>query len=129
MTEETAHPVVDTTQESWADVRGRTFETVPALEEMYQMAADKTVAELFAPTMQYVVDPAVFPKAPVLIGLIGKTIEDVYGDREIADKYTEQLLKRSSVLNVQVHFSLLRTLFMIDISSRHASLVVVLASP
>ena len=109
MTEETAHPVGDTTQESWADVRGRTFETVPALEEMYQMAADKTVAELFAPTMQYVVDPAVFPKAPVLIGLIGKTIEDVYGDREIAEKYTEQLLKRSSVLNVQVHFSLLRS--------------------
>ena len=43
------------------------------------------------------------------IAAFANHIEDVYGDREIAEKYTEQLLKRSSVLNVQVHFSLLRS--------------------
>ena len=107
MTQEAIYPG-NATQELWENEKARTFKMVPALEEMHTVAEGKTVADLFEQAMRYVVDPTIFPKAPALVELIGKKIEDVYGE-EIAATYMEQLLKKSSVLNVQVHFSLLRS--------------------
>lgn len=113
MSKNTQHnELSSSTQEIFDNV----FTVIPALKDMYTRVQeynrthDKplTIGELFKDTITYSANNNVFPENKNLAFLVGQKVAKVYNDQELGKKYEQQLLNTSSVLNMQVHFSLLR---------------------